>query len=193
MKLIRLFSSDKYKGEKNYINNQRLDEIARTVLLFALAAAVYLIGFLTTHTNKNLLTIVAVLGVLPAAKSAVNMIMFLRFKSCDRELAAEFEEVSEGLCACFDRVFTSYEKNYVVDHLFVSGKTLIGYTSKKSFPESDFEKHIGSYLKAEGYKDMTIKVFEDKDKYLERLSSFKGIEAGEREAGIMNVLLSISL
>ncbi len=196
MKFRRLFSGEGFKGERNYINNQKIYEIIRTVLLFMLSAAVFLIGYLTTHTNKNLLTIVAVLGVLPAAKSAVNMIMFLRYNSCNKELADRFEEASGDLCSAFDRVFTSYEKNYVVEHLTVHGGSVIGYAPKprkKEFKEADFEKHINNYLKAENFKDVTIKIFNDPDKYIDRLSDIQTIAKKGNEEAVMNVLLSISL
>lgn len=196
MKFRRLFSGDGFKGERNYINNQKVYEIIRTVLFFMLSAAIYLIGYLTTHTNKNLLTIVAVLGCLPAAKSAVNMIMFLRYNSCKKELADRFETASKGLCCAFDRVFTSYEKNYVIDHLTVHGGSVIGYApkpKKKEFQEADFEKHISTYLKAENHKEVTIKIFNDPEKYLERLSSIQGTSKKGNEEAIMSVLLSISL
>lgn len=193
MKLTRLFSSEKYKGEKNYLNNQRVYEILRTVLFFALSAAVYLIGFFTTHTNKNLLTVVAVLGCLPAAKSAVSMIMFIRYRTYDKALSDEFESAGEGLVQSFDNVFTSYDKNFRVEHLAVHGGCIIAYAFKTDFPETDFANHINKYLKAENYKDLTIKVFTDKKKYLERLESIKQTSTVGNEEGILQVLHSISL
>ena len=196
MKLKRLFSTDGYKGEKNYLNNQKTYEIIRTILFFALSAAVYLIGYLTTHTNKNLLTIVAVLGCLPAAKSAVNMIMFLRYKSCDKGLADRFEAASGDTLCAFDRVFTSYEKNYVVEHLAVRGGSIIGYApkpAKKEFSETDFTKHLQTYLSAEKHTDVVIKIFNDPDKYIERLKSLSENSPKGNEEAIMSVLLSISL
>lgn len=196
MKFKRLFSSEGYKGEKNYLNNQKTYEIIRTVLMFSLSAAVYLIGYLTTHTNKNLLTVVAVLGTLPAAKSTVNMIMFLRYRSCDKELADRFEAASKGVLCAYDRVFTSYEKNFVIDHLCVRGGSIIGYApkpAKKDFSENDFIKHLNTYLSAEKYTDVVIKIFNDPEKYLERLKSLSETPLKGNEEGIMNVLLSISL
>ena len=194
MNFKRLFSTDKFKGERNYLSIQRIYEIIRTVLLFALSAAVYLIGFLTTHTNKNLLTIVAVLGVLPAAKSAVNMIMFIRFKSCDKAFSEKVSKlIGSSSESAFDLVFTSYEKNYQVAHLVVKSGSVICYTEKAELNEENFSMPIGTYLKVENYKDITIKVFKDKDKYLERLKALSELKNSGNEEGIMNVLKSISL
>lgn len=74
------------KGQYGYIKSQRKMEIIKTVSLFLLSLAIYLCGYWTTGTNKNLLTVVAILGCLPASKCAVNMIMFIRAKGCSEEL-----------------------------------------------------------------------------------------------------------
>ena len=73
---------------------------------------------------------------------------------------------------------------------------MIGYApkpKKKEFKEADFEKHISNYLKAENFKDITIKIFNDPDKYIERLSSLQTIAKKGNEEAVMSVLLSISL
>lgn len=190
---MRLFSGENYKGEKNYLSNQLKYEIVRTVLMFLLSAAIYLIGYFTTKTNKNLLTIVAILGCLPACKSLVSTIMFIRFKSCPRALADTIASASNDLLFAFDRVFTSYDKNYSVDHLVVSGGMITGLSLSKKFVEEDFIKHLDKYLKAENYKDVPIKIFKDEKKYVERLSGMPRNEITERDEGIMRVLLNISL
>lgn len=45
---------------------------------FGVSIGLYVMGYVTTGSNKNLLTIVAVLGCLPACKSLVNLILFLK-------------------------------------------------------------------------------------------------------------------
>ena len=76
------------KGMPGYIKDQKKKRILITILLFGISIAVFLTGYLTTHTRNNLLTIVAILGCLPAARSAVGMIMLLPYRS--------FEEESQG-------------------------------------------------------------------------------------------------
>ena len=80
-------------------------EILKTILYFGLSGAVFAAGYFTTGTKTNLLTIVAVLGCLPASKSMVSMIMYLRAGVCSkqcyeavRELAAEAP--ATGISGC---------------------------------------------------------------------------------------------
>lgn len=53
------------KGMPGYIKDQKKKRILITILLFGISIAVFLTGYLTTHTRNNLLTIVAILGCLP--------------------------------------------------------------------------------------------------------------------------------
>ena len=56
------------KGEKGYIAWQRRFNILLTAAMYLLAVGIYLLGYLTMHTNKNLWTVIAVLSILPASK-----------------------------------------------------------------------------------------------------------------------------
>ena len=124
----RFFAPEAFKGEENYIDTQKKYEILKTVLFFAMSAAVFVLGYISTGSRMNLLTIVAVLGCLPASKSAVNMIMFMRFKSFDKAKATAFKEKSGNLPTLFDCVFTTYDKSYPVWHMAYRNNNLIGFT-----------------------------------------------------------------
>ncbi len=194
MQLTRIFSAEKYKGTKNYINSQKKYEIIRTLLYFGISISLFVAGYIQTGRKTNLLTVVAVLGCLPASKSAVNAIMFLRFHSCGEAAAAKIEEHCQGLCCLYDMVFTSYQKNYVVSHLAVQGNTVCGYSGKADFQENDFYKHIDHILKRDGLKDVTVKVFTDLKKYTDRLEQMKALEADEgRTEAVAATLKSVVL
>lgn len=194
MQLIRIFSTEKYKGTKDYINSQKKYEIIRTLLYFGISISLFAAGYIQTGRKANLLTIVAVLGCLPASKSAVSVIMFLRFKSCGADAASEIEKHCQGLHVLYDMVFTSYQKNYVVSHLAVQGNTVCGYSEKPDFLENDYYKHIDNILKMDGLKDVTVKVFTDLKKYTDRLEQMKELEADEgRTEAVIATLKSVAL
>lgn len=194
MQLTRIFSAEKYKGTKNYINTQKKYEIIRTLLYFGISISLFVAGYIQTGRKTNLLTVVAVLGCLPASKSAVSVIMFLRFKSCGADAAARIEKYCQGMTCLYDMVFTSYQKNYVVSHLAIRGNTVCGYSEKPDFLENDFYKHIDHILKMDGHKDVTVKVFTDLKKYTERLEQMSGLEADEgRTEAVAATLKSVVL
>lgn len=194
MELLRMFSTEKVKGTRNYLNTQKKYEILRTFIYFAISAALFMAGFIQTGSKANLLSIVAVLGLLPASKSLVNVIMFLRFHSLGSEAAEQATAAGGDLQMLYDCVFTSYKKSYVVGHLAVRGNTVCGYSENKVFEENDFYKHIGDILKLDGHKDITVKIFTDLNKYTERLRQMDSLEENpERTAAVIATLKSVAL
>lgn len=194
MKLMRLFSTANVKGTENYLDSQKKYEIIRTIIYFGISASLYIAGYITTKSNVNLLTVVAVLDCLPASKSLVGAIMFLRFKSCDKETASLIKEHNNGLAGLFDLVFTSAQKTYTVAHITVKGNIICGLSMKSEFPETDFQQHLTGLLKADGFKDVNIKIFTSRDKYLVRLDQLRELNADEAHTtGIIETIKSITL
>ena len=194
MQLKRLFSTDGVKGTRNYLNTQKRYEVLRTVLYFGISLSLFAAGYIQTGSRGNLLSIVAVLGCLPASKSAVGAIMFFRFHSCREHTAAQIEQHSQGLSCLYDMVFTSYKKNYVVAHLTVCGNTVCGFSEDSRFAENEFYMHIGDILKMDGHKNVTVKIFTNLSRYTERLEQMKTLEADEKETGaVITTLKSVAL
>ncbi len=194
MQLIRMFSTEKYKGTRNYLSTQKKYEIMRTALYFIISLSLFAAGWITTKSRLNLLTVVAVLGCLPACKSAVGMIMFLRYNGCSKEAADTIIQHSQGLSGLYDMVFTSYDKNFQIAHITVKGNTLCGYTQDVKFDEQAFYKHIDGILKADNFRETSVKIFSDLNKYTERLEQLKALSAEESNTeGIINTLKSVSL
>ncbi len=194
MQFLRMFSTEKYKGTQNYLQTQKKYEIMRTIIYFGISLSLFIAGYLATKSRMNLLTVVAVLGCLPASKSMVEMIMYMRFKGCNPAHANEINKHTEGLNVLFDMVFTSYDKNYEIAHIAIKGNTICGFTQDDKFDEQAFYKHIGTILKAENYRDASVKVFQDLKKYTDRLEQLKVLEADESNTeGIINTLKSVSL
>ena len=95
MQFKRMFTTDAYRGTRGYLRTQKIYEILRTVLYFAISLSLFIAGWVSTGSRENLLTIVAVLGCLPACKSLVEMFMFLRYRLVLRH---HTQIRSKGLC-----------------------------------------------------------------------------------------------
>ena len=195
------------KGQYGYIAYQKKFTLIRTLIYFALCAAVFIIGFVTTGTRRNLLTIVAVLGCLPAAKSLVNTIMFMRAKGCDpdthdliekamEKAGSASEESGKGIGTAYDLYMTSYNTNYPISHLAVCGNMITGLIPGAGTDVTNAcEKHMEEQLKMGGISGMTIKIFGDTPKYVARLEKLGELEAAEHSApvSVLDTLRSISL
>lgn len=184
------------KGTFGYLSNKRTQVMIRTILFFGISLALLIAGIITTGSKKNLLTVVAVLGCLPACKSLVNLVMYLKAKGCSKEVRDVIAKEEGKLIGMFDMYFTSYKLNFSISHMVVEGKNICGYTEDEKMDTGACEKHLETMLKQGGYKDMTIKIFKDLPKYCERLKQLNALEyekTPDRDDEVRVVLYDISL
>ena len=142
----------------------------------------------------NLLTVVAVVGCLPACKSLVSAIMYLKYKSCSQVAAEQIDAHIGQLHGLYDMVFTSYKINYFISHLVVHGNIICGYSEDKEFLEKTFLVHIEEILKLDGHKNYSIKIFTDLQKYTNRLDQLNELETENKYVNtVLETLKSVSL
>lgn len=183
------------KGSFGYLQNRKIYTALRTLLFFALSAGLYGIGYATTGSNKNLLTIVAVLGCLPSCKSLVNCILFFRAKGCSDGLKESLSAYDEKLTVFYDLYFTSYQKNFSVSHMVLKGGVLCGITEDPACNGQEAQKHLEQMLLQEGIKNVTVHIFSQTDVYIDRLSRLVEMEVDEhrQREEIVGLLYSISI
>ncbi len=185
----------KNKGEFGYLSYKKKTETIKTILYFLVPLSLFLAGILTTGTKKNLLTIVAVLGILPASKNAVLLIMYLKSKGLTEELHDKIgkalenmkqdgrAEVLSHLDLLYEMVFTTHDVTYEVPALFLYAGSVCGYLKTGKAPKgkdtqtllADLEKHLETSLKKEGVA-ANVKMFDSEDAFLRRLNELKPLE-----------------
>lgn len=183
------------KGSYGYISNRKKYTALRTVLFFSVSASLYIAGIVKTGSNKNLLTIVAVLGCLPACKSAVNFILFLKARGCSSALHEKLISYDNALTVFYDMYFTSYQKNYPLSHMALKGGMLCGITEHPACGCMEAQKHLERMLIQEGIKNVTVNIFSQEDKYVDRLSRLleMQVEDHKEREGIISLLYSVSI
>ena len=183
------------KGCYGYIRNHKAVTALRTLLYFAVSIGLYVAGYVTTGSNKNLLTIVAILGCLPACKSMVNFILFLRAEGCSEELQSQVCTYDNKLTVFYDMYFTSYQKNFSISHMVLKGNVLCGITENPKCDCKAAEEHLEQMLKQEGIKNITVKIFSQSNKYIDRLSQLMDLDVDKHKnhAEIINMLYSVSI
>ncbi len=142
------------KGTNGYIDNKKLRQSLYVLFILGVAIALFVIGYVSTGTTRNLFTVVAVLAVLPGAKALTHLFLFLPHRSlnakdyqCLRELAGKGAQVYSDL------VFTSTQHIMHLDFLCIYGQECIGYVEK----ESRTTKYIAEYF-TESMKKQGISV-----------------------------------
>lgn len=183
------------KGSYGYIEYQKKFSIIRTFLFFAISLAIYGMGIYSTGTSKNLLTVVAVLGCLPSCKSAVNAVMFYRATGCSGAAWEKISPYDYKLTSFYDMYFTSYQKNFPISHMVLKGNIVCAYTESEKCDCGDGEKHIEQMLKQDGYKNMTVKIFDNLGKYIDRLGQLTklDVEDNKNRDDMIRMFYSITL
>lgn len=158
------------KGSFGYTSNHKKRQAIKTLIFFSLPLALVAVGLFSTNEKVNLLTVIGMVGSLPACKELVNLIMFLPRKSMDPKLHETIHPHVESLEHVYELVLTTYEKNYPIDSLIVCGSYVVGYSAKADLDTKAAENHIRKILKDNGLKQ-NVKIFTDLKHYLDRVDT----------------------
>ena len=187
------------QGTPGYLDYKKKMEILRTIVYFAIVAAVFFLGYSQTHTRKNVLTIIAILGCLPASKALVGVITRFPYRSIAPSVAKEIREKSSHLSVIYDLVVTSTEKIMPIDCIVVSGNTIFGYTSSSKVDLKYAAGHIKEILQKNQFSDVSVKLLNQYNPFLARVEGLNNIAAVEQndtkeyEQMICHVIKNISL
>lgn len=157
------------KGSYKYIEKQRIIEIVKTAFMFFCCIAIYMIGYSVLKTNKSIWTILAILGVLPASKSAVNMIMFIRNKSLTKDEFEKIESSRGNIPVLHELVFTTQETQYYVNSCACLNSTIICYSNVDEKKQKKLKEHLNTSISREELTGYSLKIYSSLDDYCKRL------------------------
>lgn len=187
------------KGCAGYLRAKKMRTMITTILAFALVAAIVITGYITTHTRLNMLTLVAVLGCLPACRLLVSLIMLMPHHSIDEAKELEISGVTEELTVVYDLVVTSEKKVMPIEVATIFNNTVCGYVSSNKVDTTYAADHIKSIMKQNHLDKVTVKLFHDYKAFLTRAEGMNNIASVEQtdtrrhEEEIKEILLDISL
>ena len=187
------------KGDAGYISRRKRNVILKTVLEFGIVIALLVLGIWQTGDRLNLLTVVAILGCLPASKALVEVIMIAPHHSIPKEMCEEILSNAEHLTTAFDMVFTSEKKIMPVESLVISDNTICGYSSKEKVDTNEVAKHIKKYLNANKFTKVSVKIFDNYTTFVSRAREMNQLaieenhDVKEKEMAIYHVILNLSL
>ena len=185
------------KGQFGYIKYRRGFHLILAIIMFAMAVILYFAGIKATGDNKNLLTVAAILGCLPASQSLVTAILGFRAKCCTKELFDKIKgKLEENMVSVYDLYFTTYDKNYPVNHIVMKNNCLCGLMGSTKHTTQELEKYLEETFVKNGIKGVSIKIFDHSmtEKYLNRLDELKKLEYSRSvmEADVIKLLFDIS-
>ena len=108
----------------------------------------------------------------------VHAILASRYHSIERKLYEEVEAERGSRLVLYENVFTTYDKNFVVDCILISGREVLGYSSDEKTDTKAVETHLTAILKQNSYKQ-NVKIMKDKKAYLTRVKELASREPEE--------------
>ncbi|MGN1267609.1 MAG: hypothetical protein ACI4UH_06690 [Dorea sp.] len=187
------------KGQPGYIKAKKTKYLICSLAEFAVVAALVIIGYVQTGSKMNLLTVVAVVGCLPASKMLVEYIAMAPHKSIEQKKYQEIQEKAKLLTKVYDLIITSPEKVMPIDAIVISGHTVCGYTSGEKTDEVKVAKYLKEMLSHNGCEKVTVKVFHDYVAFLSRAEGMNNIASIDKsdnrrlERKIKKAILSTSM
>lgn len=158
------------KGQVGYVKYEKVKRFLITFIMFAIPVGIYISAYKITGTNKNILTIVAILGFIPAARFAVSFIMIMLQKDADPAIVEITERVASALVHGYELTVTAYEGRMPLDAVVICGNEVVCYsTNGKSDQFAFMEKHITRILNSNSYFNSNVKIFQDPKRYEERI------------------------
>lgn len=184
------------KGEKGYFKQQKRKELLLTILYFGIVLAVFLAGILTVKTRMNVMTVVAVVGVLPATKKAIFFFMVCRKKECPDSRYQKIQSLGEKIPGFYELLLTSSKRAYPLDAVHVSENEIIALSHEETTETKEFPGYLKEILKNNQLTGISVKLFAKENAYLERLTQLNNQSNGqvsEKQENILRLLLLISV
>ncbi|MDD5935080.1 MAG: hypothetical protein PUC65_05845 [Clostridiales bacterium] len=155
------------KGEHGYIKNRKKAQLLKSILMFGIAAAIYVIGLaLNKWQNNNIFTVIAALSVLPAAKMLVSFIVLAPYHTVeDAKYQKLIAATKEEDIVYSDVVFTSEQKVMNLAILVIVGDKAIGLTGRKKENRDYIESYLNNGFNVRCF-GLKAKIFEDEESFL---------------------------
>lgn len=158
------------KGLYGYFDAEKKRRILMTVIFYAVPICLLIAGMLLTDTRNNILTVVAMVCVIPAAMSTVGMIMMLMRKSIPKEEYEAIDPHIGSLTFAYELYLTSEKQNALVDCVVFCGNEVVGLVTDKKTDIKFAQNHLQKMLRSAGYK-VSVHMLGDVKHFTDRLDT----------------------
>lgn len=182
------------KGTFGHLSKQLKREIVKTILFYALCLIIFITGVIYFGTRNNLMTVVAAVGCLPAGKSTVSVIMYLKAGRCSKLVHDTVSSLVSDEYALYDLYLTGYKQNYQLSCAVVADRHVLALSEDTGISCREGEEHIGSILEKNNIHGFLVKIFTDRDKFTERIKQLCAPDKEPKtDEEVKHILKNISL
>ena len=185
------------KGCAGYIRSQQKVRTVRTVILFLIVFAVFAAGMLMNHGDRrNIYSIVAAVVCIPAAMSAVSMIMMWMRKPVTASFAEEMRRLAGDARLLMELYVTTSEHGLYLHAAVIRDDCAAAYApeARSAAALQAVASHLRNSLN-QACGPVRLTVTQDRDEFLTAVKELAALrtEDPELQDEIAGVLLSMSL
>jgi len=157
------------KGTFGYIKKNKRRQMGLVILMFVIAVAMFITGLIVNKNDKaNLLTALAILMVLPAAKFLTLYIVMFPYKSVSKERYEKVKaKVNDNIIVMTDMVITSTQRSMNLDFILITDNQVLCLLGKAKQDVKYIEGYLAKTLSTSRADSFTVKVFTDEKKFME--------------------------
>lgn len=155
------------KGEFGYLKYKKNVYLAIMLVLYAFIVAAFASGWIVTGTKENIMTVVAVVMALPAAKFTVSYIIMIPHHAASTELYNKTKDGFAGLITCYDLVFSNGTSPIGTQMAVVADTLVIALTDEKNADRKLFEKSVKEFMEKDS-RHVTVSLYTDEASFLSK-------------------------
>lgn len=189
-------SNKRAKGQYGYRNYHRKIQLYKVLFGAFMIIAQLLARNLTDNVSvKNILTVMAILSVLPTANTASPLLASWRFKTSSEEFHKKVSAYESKFPVLYDLVLTSKDAVMPMDAIAVHPHGVYAYCISQKVDVSKAENFLNEMFA--GHKlDPHVKIFKDEALFFKRLEPLKPASEYEDDGSAgysLDLLKSLSM
>lgn len=172
----------KNKGEYGYRDsNRKMRGTITLVLAIAIVAQLLARFFVKEDATRNILTVMAILTVLPMANMASPLLASWKYKTPSKAFFDTMKPYeNKGICL-YDLIITTKEQILPFDVSLICEAGVMAYCPKEKIKVEKAQKDIKELFQGSN-QTVTVKIFTDEKSFLRRMETLKENPDSETDA-----------
>lgn len=157
------------KGNPGYLQYRKKMNLIKMLVAFGIVLVVFVAGIIATGTRNNIMTVMTVVLVLPAAKFAVGYIIVAKKTPATAEFMQSVKKNAGKLGVCYDLIFSNSKNLIGTQAVVVTDTDIFAYTSEQAADAELFKNSLEAFMKND---KLTVhaQLFKDEKQFLKRIS-----------------------
>lgn len=183
------------KGTYGYVDAYKSYQLKKVLIWVGFIAAIFIVGIIVFKTRNNYVTILAVLLVLPAAKTLVAYVIMMPFKTDKEEYYEEIKKiVTDKMTLLSDLVVSKYEGLMMYSLMVVYQGNIYAYAHPQKIKEKQLKGYMTTLVRQCGF-EQDAEIFESFEDFKRRITELSKMTVEEEydNSTLLHSLMTIAV